>query len=103
MSEQEKAKRVEEHLPTVETVIDEYRAQGRELTRQEAEKVRERLRADLAAGHVDAMENLLGDDALDAVAGGGCIGGVPTPTATPDVGGDDVPIKYDPIGYDPRL
>ncbi len=38
MSEQEKAKRIEELLPTVEAIIEEYRAQGRELTRQAFEK-----------------------------------------------------------------
>ena len=77
MSEQEKAKLIEDHLPTVEEVIDEYRAQGKELTRQEAEKICERLRADLAAGHVDAMENVLGDDVLEKIAGGAV---VPLPT-----------------------
>ena len=102
MSEQEKTKRIEEHLPTVDAVIDEYRAQGKELTRQAAEKVRERLRADLAAGHVDAMENVLGDDALDAVAGGGCRGGAPTPTATPGGDNGDGPIKIGLISIDPR-
>lgn len=90
MSEQEKAKLVEEYLPTVKAVIDEYRAQGKDLTRQEAEKIRERLRADLTAGHVDAMEYVLGDDALDTVAGG--IG--PKPTAPPIPGDDDGPIAY---------
>ncbi|MBO4341288.1 MAG: hypothetical protein J5835_07675 [Bacteroidales bacterium] len=77
MSEQEKAKLIEDHLPTVEEVIDEYRAQGKELTRQEAEKICERLRADLAAGRVDAMENVLGDDVLEKIAGGAL---VPSPT-----------------------
>ena len=81
MSEKEKAKRIEEHLPTVEAIIDEYRAQGRELTGQEAEQIREQLRLGLIAGHVDAMENVLGDDALNAVVGGGCQG------------------KYSPLNY----
>ena len=70
MSKQEKAKRIEEHLPSVEAIIEEYRAQGRELTRAAAEKIRERLRADLSAGHVDARDDVLGDDVLAAVAGG---------------------------------
>ena len=78
MSEQEKAKRIEEHLPSVEAIIDEYRTQGRELTRAAAEKIRERLRADLTAGHVDAMENVLGDNVLEKIAGG--VGGAPFPT-----------------------
>ena len=78
MIEQEKAKRIEEHLPAVEAVIDEYRTQGRELTRQEAEKIRERLRAALAAGHVDARDDALGDDVLAKIAGG--VGGAPFPT-----------------------
>lgn len=101
MSEQEKAKRIEEHLPAVEVIIDEYRTQGRELTRAAAEQIRERLRADLTAGHVDAMENVLGDNALDAVAGGGCIGGAPTPTATPHGSNDGGPI-YSPIDIGAR-
>ncbi len=70
MIEQEKAKRIEEHLPSVEAIIDECRAQGRELTRAAAEQIRERLRADLTAGHVDARHDAL-DDVLEGVAGGG--------------------------------
>lgn len=78
MSEQEKAKRIEEHLPAVEAIIDEYRAQGQELTRAAAEKIRERLRADLTAGHVDARDDALDDDVLKKIAGGA--GGAPFPT-----------------------
>lgn len=95
MSEQERTKRIEEHLPTVKAVIDEYRAQGRELTEAEAEKIRERLRADLAVGHVDARDDVLGDDVLDNVAGGG--GGGPAPTRPPTPGGgDDSSAEYGP-------
>lgn len=82
MSEQEKAKVIEERLPTVEAVIDEYRTQGKELSRQEAEKTREQLRAALAAGHVDARDDGLSDDVLDNVAGGA--GGVPNPGGAPN-------------------
>lgn len=84
MSEKEKAKVIEEHLPKVQSIIDEYRKQGRTLTVEEAEKVREQIREGLKTGHLDAMENMgtvLGENALDQVAGGG-IG--PTPT-TPDI------------------
>ena len=95
MSEQEKTKRIEEHLPTVKAVIDEYRAQGRELTEAEAEKIRERLRTDLAVGHVDARDDVLGDDVLDNVAGGGGCGPAPTRHPTPG-GGDGSPAEYGP-------
>ncbi len=84
MSKQEKAKFIEKHLPSIENIIDEYKTQGKTLTTAEAEVVRDQLRRDLASGHIDAMENVLGDDVLEKVAGGGgCQGGVPTPTATP--------------------
>ena len=81
MSENEKAKRIEALLPSLEAILDEYRAQGRELTVEEAEAIREQMRQDMAAGHIDAMENVLGEDALDKVAGG-CAG--PTPTEKPE-------------------
>ena len=100
MSEQEKAKLIEEHLPSLESIIDEYRAQGKALTTEEAEAVREQLRKDLASGHLDAMENVLGDDVLDKIAGGAAIncvptgGWMPTPTPTPTPG---------PYTYGPRV
>ena len=97
MSEQEKAKRIEEHLPSLESIIDEYRAQGKTLTAEEAEAVREQLRKDLASGHIEAMESVLGDNLLDKIvggAGGNCWPtGVPTPTPTP------TPTYYE---YGPR-
>ena len=98
MSEQEKAKRIEEHLPSLESIIDEYRAQGKTLTAEEAEAVREQLRKDLASGHIEAMESVLGDNLLDKIvggAGGNCWPtGVPTPTPTPTPG---------PYTYGPRV
>ncbi len=83
MSEQEKNRILEENLPSIETIIAEYKKQGKELNESEAEQIRDRIKEDLGAGHLDAMENLISDDNLEAVAGGGrpgCIGGVPTPT-----------------------
>ena len=87
MSEQEKNRILEENLPSIETIIAEYKKQGKELTESEAGQIRDRIKEDIGAGHLDAMENLISDDNLEAVAGGrvGCIGGVPTPTKTPPV------------------
>jgi len=85
MSEQEKNKILEQNLPSTETIIAEFKMQGKALTEAEAEQIRTRIKEDMKEGHLDAMENLINDDALDAVAGGraGCWGGVPTPTKTP--------------------
>ena len=82
MSETDKKRIIEEHLPSLQTILEEYKAQGRALTKAEAKAVREQLREAMAAGHVDAMENILGEDALDKVRGGGLVG---TPTMTPEV------------------
>ncbi len=96
MSEQEKNKLIEEHLPSLESIIDEYKAQGKALTTEEAEAVREQLRKDLASGHIEAMESELGDNLLDKIAGGAggnCEPtGRPTPTPTPG-----------PYTYGPRV
>ena len=78
MSEQEKERIIEAHLPSIQAILDEYRAQGRELTAAEAEAIREQLRQDLAAGHIDARDDILGDDALEKIAGGS--GGNAPPT-----------------------
>ena len=87
MSEQEKNRILEENLPSIETIIAEYKKQGKELNESEAEQIRDRIKEDLGAGHLDAMENLISDDNLEAVAGGfsGCWGGCPPPTKTPRV------------------
>ena len=77
MSETEKAKRIETLLPSLSAIREEYRAQGRELTEAEAEAIRQQIREGLASGHLDAMETILGDDALDRAVGGL---GAPTPT-----------------------
>ena len=69
MSEQEK-KILEEHLPSVQAIIDAYREQGKELSEEAAEEIREQIRKDMEAGHIDAMENVLGEDLLTKVAGG---------------------------------
>ena len=78
MSEQEKERIIEAHLPSIQAILDEYRAQGKALTAAEAEAIRERLRQDLAAGHLDARDDILGDDALEKIAGGA--GGNAPPT-----------------------
>ena len=77
MSKKEKAKVIEEHLPSIQSIIDEYKEQGQALTAEEANEIREQIREGLATGHLDAMENVLGDNALDQAAGGGMS---PTPT-----------------------
>ncbi len=92
MFEQEKAKVHEEHLPSVREIIDEYRTRGKELTEAEAEQVREQLRA-------DARENVLGDDLLDAVAGG-VISPASTETSVLPLSHDD---DDDRISYDPWI
>jgi F0F1-type ATP synthase membrane subunit b/b' len=97
MSEQEKNKLVEEHLPSLESIIDEYKAQGKTLTAEEAEAVREQLRADLVAGHVDAMENVLGDNLLDAVAGG--IASFPSRGPIPNKNNDNDDNDSGPLEY----
>ena len=98
MSEQEKERIIEAHLPSIQAIRDEYRTQGRALTAAEAEAIRAQLRQDLAAGHVDAMENILGDDALDKVTGG-CPG--PTPTKKPE-DQDDEETDTGLLTYDSR-
>ena len=77
MSKKEKAKVIEEHLPSIQSIIDEYKEQGQALTAEEANEIREQIREGLSTGHLDAMETVLGDDALDKAAGGL---GQPTPT-----------------------
>ena len=81
MSEAEKAKIIEEILPSLPSILEEYRRQGRELTEAEAEAIREQMRQDMAAGHIDARGDMLGDDSLEKVAGGG--GGNAHPTRIP--------------------
>lgn len=83
MSESEKAERIEALLPSLEAILDEYRAQGRELTTEEAEAIREQVRQDMAAGHIDARDDILRDEVLEKVAGGG--GGNAPPTRIPYV------------------
>ena len=81
MSEGEKAKRVEALLPSLSAIREAYRQQGRALTEAEAEAIREQMRQDMAAGHIDARDEILGDSALEKVAGGG--GGNAQPTRIP--------------------
>ena len=72
MSDQEKARIVEERLPSIQAIFDAYKAQGKALTQEEAEQIRQQIRADMTSGHIDAMENLLSDKLLDKVSGGCC-------------------------------
>lgn len=96
MSDQEKAKLIENYLPSIQSIMDEYKAQGKMLTTEEAEGIREQIRKDMESGHIDAMENVLSEDALDEVIAGIA----PAPTKT-----DPVPTPT-PTGtvyqYDPR-
>ena len=78
MTDQEKGKIIEEHLPDVDSIMEEYQKQGKALTREEAESIRETIRSDMEAGHIDAREDFVGDELLEKVAGG--VGGSPLPT-----------------------
>ena len=44
MSEKERTDLIEELLPSLESILTAYREQGRELTREEAERIREQIR-----------------------------------------------------------
>jgi len=83
MSEQEKNRILEENLPSTETIIAEYKKQGRELTESEAEQIRNRIKEDMKADHSDAMKDRVSDDTLESIAGG--TGGSPKPTSIPFV------------------
>jgi F0F1-type ATP synthase membrane subunit b/b' len=86
MSEKEKREIIESRLPTQGSIMEEYKKQGRELTEAEAEKIREQLRQEIAQGHVDARDDVLGDDVLETVAGGLGEGSVaPKPTDHPSI------------------
>ena len=78
MTEQEKGKIIEEHLPDVDSIMEEYQKQGKTLSREEAENIRETIRCDMEAGHIDAREDFVGDELMEKVAGGA--GGAPLPT-----------------------
>ena len=66
-------------IPSVESIMEEYKKQGKTLTVEEAKKVREEIQKDLESGHIDARgEILLSDEPLEKVAGG--FGGSPGPT-----------------------
>ncbi|MCR5399097.1 MAG: hypothetical protein K6E68_06115 [Lachnospiraceae bacterium] len=71
----EKSKIVEEHLPSLQSIKEEYQAQGKTLTDQEAEQIREEIRKDMMSGDI----NLLREDILETAAGGA--GGCPNPTS----------------------
>lgn len=73
MSEQEKNRILEENFPSIETIIAEYKKQGKELTESEAEQIRNRIK--------DDMEKQINGDTLETVAGG--VGGSPFPTQIP--------------------
>ena len=83
MSEQEKEKLIKNYLPSIQAIIDEYKAQGKELTMDEAKQIREQIKKDMESGHIDAMETILSEEALEKVVAG--IGPAPTqrPTLTP--------------------
>ncbi len=70
----EKSNIVEEHLPSLQSIKEEYQAQGKTLTDQEAEQIRGEIRKDMMSGDI----NLLREDILETVAGG--FGGCPPPT-----------------------
>ena len=77
----EKNRIIENHLPSIQSIIEEYQAQGKTLTLKEAEQIREEIRKDMTPEDIDAMENILEDDVLEQIAGGA--GGSPIPTACP--------------------
>ena len=81
MSETEKTKRIEELLPSLSSIQAEYLSQGRALTEAEAEAIREQMRQDMAAGQMDARNDITEDSLLDQVSGGS--GGAPHFTSCP--------------------
>ena len=97
MSESEMMQRIEALLPSLSAIREGYRRQGRELTEAEAAAIREQMRLDMAAGHIDAMENLLRDEVLEKVAGGSLS---PTPTEKPEW--EDEETDEGSLSYTPR-
>ena len=81
MSETEKTKRIEALLPSLSSIQAEYLSQGRALTEAEAEAIREQMRQDMAAGQMDARNDITEDSLLDQVSGGS--GGAPHFTSCP--------------------
>ncbi len=82
-------------IPSVESIMEEYKKQGKTLTVEEAKKVREEIQKDLESGHIDARgEIFLSDETVEKVAGG--TGGCPIPTMHPidDQGGQTGHISY---------
>ena len=94
MSEREKADRIEALLPSLSAIQAEYRAQGRELTVAEAEAIRDQIRKDMTAGHIDARDDILRDNALEKVSGGA--GGNAPPTRIPFTGLTPTPTSLLP-------
>ena len=82
-------------IPSVESIMEEYKKQGKTLTVEEAKKVREEIQKDLESGHIDARgEIFLSDETVEKVAGG--IGGCPEPSKyiIGDQGGQTGHISY---------
>ena len=78
-------------IPSVESIMEEYKKQGKTLTVEEAKKVREEIQKDLESGHIDARgEIFLSDEAVEKVAGG--TGGSPEPSKR--IGNQGGPTGY---------
>ena len=68
-------------IPSVESIMEEYKKLGKTLTVEEAKKVREEIQKDLESGHIDARgEIFLSDETVEKVAGG--TGGSPKPSSS---------------------
>ena len=81
-------------IPSVESIMEEYKKQGKTLTVEEAKKVREEIQKDLESGHIDARgEFFLSDETVEIVAGG--YGGSPEPSKPiRDQGGQTGYLSY---------
>ncbi len=70
----------EKAVPSIQSIIKEYKKQGKELTEKEAESIREQIKKDMASGRLDAR-NDFEEESLGRVYGGS--GGCPIPTSFP--------------------
>ncbi len=57
-------------LPSAESIIAEYKKQGKQITRKEALSLLEQIKKDVSSGHLDAMENLVDENKLEGVSAG---------------------------------
>ena len=61
---------IEQALPSVQSIIEEYKKQGKDLTVEEAEGIRETIRKNLERRYIKAKDADLGDEELEDMAAG---------------------------------